>query len=299
MWPIYCSLLAIPADQEAPMTALTHGELERLLLEDAPFGDLTTEALRIGAAPGRIHFAARAPMTVAAIEEAAALLRMAGVTVRQLAQAGDTVIAGAPLLEGDGPAEGLLRAWKVSQTLVEIWSGVASAARALVAAAQSARPDIVVACTRKNVPGTKALAIASIKAGGAVMHRLGLSETILVFPEHRVFRHDAELPLLARELRARAPEKKLVVEVKSVAEAIAAAEARFDVIQAEKFEPEAIAEVAAALARLSARPILAAAGGIHPGNAPAYARAGADVLVTSWPYTARPADLAVTLSAVA
>jgi hypothetical protein len=64
----------------------------------------------------------------------------------------------------------------------------------------------------------------------------------------------------------------------NVAEAIAAAGARFDVIQAEKFEPEVIAEVAGALARLSARPILAAAGDIHPGNAPAYAHGGADVL---------------------
>lgn len=279
------------------MSTLTTTELERLLFEDAPYGDLTSEALRIGEGAGGIRFAARAAMTVAAIDEAAALLAFCGAGVRRNARAGDHVAAGQTLLEGEGPASGLLKAWKVAQTLVEIWSGVASATSALVASARAAQPDVVVACTRKNAPGTKALAIAAIKAGGAVPHRLGLSETILVFPEHRVFRPGVEASTLARELKASAPEKKLVIEVNSVRDALEAAGAGFDVIQAEKFDPKAIEEVARLLAPLSPRPVLAAAGGIHPENAAAYARAGADVLVTSWPYTARPADVAVTISA--
>lgn len=41
-------------------SALDDGELERLLREDAPYGDLTTGALGIGALPGMISFAARA-----------------------------------------------------------------------------------------------------------------------------------------------------------------------------------------------------------------------------------------------
>jgi molybdenum transport protein len=143
-------------------------------------------------------------MVVAAIEEAAAILRLAGVSISRCALAGDIAARGDCLLEGAGSAEGLLRAWKVSQTLAEIWSGVATAVRAIVDAATASRPDIVVACTRKNVPGTKALAIAAIKAGGAVPHRLGLSETILVFPEHRVFQPAADMAQMARRLKARA-----------------------------------------------------------------------------------------------
>lgn len=279
------------------MLALTNNEIEALLREDAPYGDLTSEALGVSGRAGTIQFAARAQMVVAAIDEAAAILRLAGVAVRWRAPAGSVAAPGDRLLEGAGPAEALLRAWKVAQTLTEIWSGVATAARALVDAATAIRPEIVVACTRKNVPGTKALAMAAIKAGGATPHRLGLSETILVFPEHRVFRPGVEMAQIARELKARAPEKKIVVEVNGVEEAIAAAHAGFDVVQLEKFSPEAVALVAASLSGLTLRPLLAAAGGIHPANAHDYAVAGADVLVTSWPYTARPADVAVTISA--
>jgi len=277
------------------MPVLTTAELERLLFEDVPYGDLTTEALGIGTVSCRVTFVARADMTVAAIEDAAALLALVGVTAHPKTASGEAVTAGQVLLECEGSAAAVLRAWKVSQTLIEIWSGVATAARRLVSAARAGRPDTIVACTRKNVPGTKALSVAAIKAGGAIPHRLGLSETILVFPEHRLLCPTADFAALARALRAVSPEKKLLVEVTSAADAMAAAGAGFDVIQAEKFAPDAIAQVVAAVRTLTPRPLVAATGGIHPDNAAAYARAGADVLVTSWPYTARPMDVAVNL----
>jgi len=45
------------------------------------------------------------------------------------------------------------------------------------------------------------------------MHRLGLSETVLVFPEHRGFLGDEPLAETVQRLRSAAPEKKLVIEV--------------------------------------------------------------------------------------
>lgn len=275
------------------MSVLSTAEFERLLAEDAPYGDLTTEALAIGAAAGEIRFAARGAMVVAALEEAAALLALAGVAARPEVRSGDAVEPGTVLLVGEGPAHALHRAWKVAQTLVEIWSGVATATRALVLAARAVRPQIAIACTRKNVPGTKPLAVAAIKAGGASMHRMGLSETVLVFPEHRVFRPDRDLAAMVRDLRAHCPEKKLVIEVNSEDEGLAVATAGFDVVQTEKFTPEMVSGLAALLAKIERRPLIAAAGGINPENAAAYARSGADILVSSWPYTARPADVAV------
>ena len=72
---------------------------------------------------------------------------------------------------------------------------------------------MTVACTRKAAPLSRALAIKAVRAGGGVMHRTGLSDTVLVFPEHRAFLPDTTRPRWWRALRARAPERKLVVEV--------------------------------------------------------------------------------------
>lgn len=278
------------------MRAVADAELQRLLDEDIPFGDLTTELIGRGAIAGKMSFFARDPMVLAVIEDAEAMIRLAGGAVITHAQSGDKLLSGAPILTANGPASALFRCWKVAQTLIEVWSGIASATRTIVEVAKSAAPNVSVACTRKNVPGTKRFAASAIKAGGAVMHRLGLSETVLVFPEHLIFLDEEPLTDLASRLARAAPEKKLIIEVSSREEALAAVSAGFDVIQAEKFVPGEIAALRRAVAYASPRVIIAAAGGINPDNAAAYAAAGADVLVTSWSYLARPCDVQVRFS---
>lgn len=289
------SLGSVTAVWPAP-TVASRTELEQLLADDVPYGDLTTDALGIGAAAGLMQFTARDTMVLALAEDAAAIIELAGCRVELFASSGTLLEPGSPILTAHGPASALLRSWKVAQTLIEIWSGVATDAGAIVAAATAVAPKIAVACTRKNVPGTKRFAVAAVKAGGAVMHRLGLSETVLVFPEHRAFLREVPLTELVEQLRRATPEKRLVIEVTTFQEAVEAAVAGFDVIQAEKFAP---AEIASLVARMKAmasvwnRPVVAAAGGIRAENVAAYAQAGADIVVTSSPYLARPRDVQV------
>jgi len=269
-------------------------ELEELLADDVPYGDLTTDALGIGAISGSMQFTARDAMVLALAEDAAAIIELAGCRVELFAPSGATLEQGSPILTAHGPASALLRSWKVAQTLIEIWSGVATDARAIVAAATAVAPNIAVACTRKHVPGTKRFAVAAVRAGGAVTHRLGLSETVLVFPEHRAFLGRESFVGLVQRLKRAAPEKRLVVEVTTLEAAIVAAAVGFDVIQVEKFAADQVALLVARIATIArSRPVVAAAGGIHARNVAAYAQAGADVVVTSSPYLARPRDVQV------
>jgi molybdenum transport protein len=268
-------------------------ELEKLLADDVPHGDLTTEALGIGDLEGEMVFSARDSMVLAEAESAAGLLEMTGCQVSLRAGSGDQLAPGSTILVARGTARALHRGWKVAQTLIENWSGVATVARAIVDAATAVTPHVVVACTRKNIPGTKSFAVRAVRAGGAVVHRLGLSDSVLVFPEHQVFMVGAPLAEAIKSLRSAAPEKKLVIEATSLEDALAAAEAGFDVIQAEKFGPREIAGLVRELGGGIRRPLIAAAGGINAANAAAYAQAGADILVTSAPYLARPCDVQV------
>lgn len=269
-------------------TALSGDELSRLLQDDAPCGDLTTESLAIGAAAGRLDFSARGPMVVCGTEEADRLVELAGARVLWRVDSGTVLAAGEKFLIAEGTAAQLHRSWKTAQTLVEWASGIASSAAAIVAAADG----VAVACTRKNVPGTKTMSVKAVKAGGAVMHRLGLSETLLVFAEHRLFLDEAPAQTVARLRRAQ-PEKKIVVEVGDGAEAQRWAQAGADVLQLEKFSPTAVADCRREIDKLPIRPLLAAAGGVRADNAAAYVAAGADLLVTSAPFTAPPRDVQV------
>ncbi len=276
------------------MPSLPSSLLDYLLAEDVPNGDLTTLALGIGCLPGAMEFRARGDMVVAGTEVAAGMIRHAGAEASILVPSGSKAEAGTLLLAANGSAAALHQAWKAAQTLIEIVSGIAIATRALVDSVEAVDPNVRVACTRKTVPGARQLSITAIRAGGAVPHRLGLSETILVFAEHRAFLPGVTLQEMAARLRREAPEKKLAIEVTTTAEARDAIEAGFDIIQLEKMTP---AEVAAVKKTASEGVLLAAAGGITPANAGDYVSAGAGLIVSSWPYTAKPVDVSVTITA--
>ncbi|GAB2182163.1 ModD protein [Denitratisoma sp. agr-D3] len=274
-------------------SSLDDATLHALLRDDAPHGDLTTSQLGIGAKPGRAFFYARQPMRVCATEEASRLFQLTGATSEVKRASGTFATEGTELLQAEGSAAALHLAWKVAQTLVEYASGIATTAAAIVGALHEAGWAVPVACTRKNFPGTKAVAVKAVLSGGAVMHRLGLSETLLVFPEHLAFLPEPERAAALDGLARHCPEKKRVVEVNSLEDALMAARCGVEVLQLEKFTPAQVAQCKAALAAEGLSPKLAAAGGIHAANAVTYAQAGADLLVTSAPFFSRPADVQV------
>ena len=58
------------------ISAASRTELEQLVADDTPYGDLTTCALGIDAIPGQMEFCARGSMIVAETESAAGILEI-------------------------------------------------------------------------------------------------------------------------------------------------------------------------------------------------------------------------------
>ena len=268
---------------------LSDAEIDCLLDEDGCFGDVTTRALGIGSKRGRMTFTARRELVLCGSDEASRLLARHGATVTFAAQTGTWSSRVALLFAVEGPAAALHAGWKTAQTLMEWASGIATLTHEIVTAARASAPRIAVLCTRKAVPFTRRLSLKAVLAGGGEIHRFGLSDTIMLFDEH-----PSDLKAIIAKLKARAPERAVMVEVTSEADAFLAAEAMADVIQLEKFEPCAVARVLTKIRkRIDGRPVIAAAGGVTAQNAGDYAKAGADTLVTSAPYYAKPVGIQV------
>lgn len=272
---------------------LSDEELLSLFRDDVPYGDLTSDLLIGTEQVARAQFLARHEMVVCGVEEAARLCQLLGAQTKILVHSGDRVSKDTELLRVKGPARTLFAAWKVCQTLMEWSSGVATATRDL---ADSAAP-VPVVCTRKSIPGVKALSIKAVRMGGGSMHRLGLSESLLVFAEHRQFGEQSPEALL-NYLRGRAPEQRRVVEVQQLKEAFRWAQAGAEVLQMDKFTPEQVRLCADFCAGHQLPTVLAVAGGIQAHNAQAYVKAGAQLLVTSAPYYALPKDVQVRFETV-
>ena len=107
-----------------------------------------------------------------------------------------------------------------------------------------------------------------------------------------LFRSDAAVA----RLKESAPERKIAVEVDSIEEGLRYAAAGADIIQCERFAPETVAEFRRALREKHPNVVINVAGGVTAQNAAEYARAGADVLVTSWPYFGKPFDVKMRFS---
>jgi len=266
--------------------------LETLLHEDAPCGDATTFALGIGECAGHMVFRARYEMVVCGSEEARRMGELRGLhACSTFVPSGERLAAGEEILTLAGPASALHAVWKTAQTLMEYLSGIATCTADIAAAARRGNRAASVVCTRKNFPGTKAATMKAVLCTGASPHRLSLSETLLVFPEHRAFLADETPAATVARLRRQWPERALVVEVAGEDEASIWATAGADIVQLEKLPPEAVDRIHRRIPGTR----IAAAGGINASNAETYARAGAAILVTSAPYFAAPRDVAVTL----
>lgn len=273
-----------------------HATIDAWIAEDAPLVDLTTHLLAVGGKPARMRFTIRGESVAACTEEAARIVQHCGGRVEGLLPSGTPAAAGDVLLAATGDAAGLLRAWKVAQNLLEYACGVAGATARMVRAVQAAAPGVAVLTTRKHAPGLRRIALKATLSGGAFPHRLGVGETVLVFPQHRALlgSWSGVAGRLAAVEHALA-EKKCVIEAHSLDEALLAADAGADVVQFDKAAPQDLRAWCPALRERHPRLHLLAAGGINAGNAADYAASGVDALVTSSLHYAPPADVGVSV----
>lgn len=275
------------------MLQISDARLESLIAEDVPYIDLTTETLGISNVPGEIEYYTREDCVLCCTEEVIRMMEKIGVEVLTSVPSGTNVLAGDSFLRAWGTASALHKAWKVCLNMFDHYSAVATKTANMVKAVHAVNPRCEVLATRKSAPGSKDLLIKAIMTGGAMPHRLGLSETVLVFDHHITFMGGFEA-LLQKipDIRCKCIEKKLFVEA-DADQARKLACSGVDGVQLDKVSVDALAPLVEELRSLDPNLTIIAAGGIKPDNAASYAACGVDGLATTSPFTAKPLDMSV------
>ncbi|HKQ11762.1 MAG TPA: carboxylating nicotinate-nucleotide diphosphorylase, partial [Rhizomicrobium sp.] len=114
--------------------------------------------------------------------EAAFRLVDASVTFEVALPDGSNVAAGAVLATVSGPARGILTAERVALNFLGPLSGTATMTAALVKAVEGTKARI--ACTRKTLPGLRALQKYAVRCGGGFNHRFGLDDAAMIKDNH-------------------------------------------------------------------------------------------------------------------
>jgi nicotinate-nucleotide pyrophosphorylase (carboxylating) len=253
------------------------------LTEDIGGGDATTEVVVDPKARVRAHIEARARGILAG--EAVVVLAFQEldpeVEIDWAVPEGGDVKAGLRVAEIRGRARAVLSAERVALNFLQRLSGVATLTRAYVRAVEGTGVRIL--DTRKTTPSLRMLEKHATAVGGALNHRFGLFDGMLIKENHA--KVAGGLKEAAQKARARSLGLPVVAEARSVEDAEILATIGVDRILLDNFTP---GQVAIAVKRLKA---LAKAGkleGARPA-APAGARkSGGTALATPEPASGMP-----------
>ncbi|MCD8338668.1 MAG: ModD protein [Burkholderiales bacterium] len=278
------------------MFYLTDEFLDNLIKEDIPLSDVTTEGMGISNKAGKITCFPKEKGMVTGIDIARKLFEKVGLAVSHCGVDGEIYEKGEPVLIATGRAEQIHCVYKVAQNVMEYSSGISNRTYQMRMEAERGNPEIKVAVTRKHFPGGKLISLMAATQAGAIVHRTGLSESILVFDQHRVFAEDMKSSIA--KLKLDEPEKKVAIEAGSPEEGLDFVKWGADIIQCEKFSIAEVKHFVKKAKLLNPNLVINCAGGVNATNAYEYASAGVDVLVTSWVYFGRPFDIKMKIEAL-
>jgi len=233
------------------------------LTEDIGGGDATTEVVVDPKARVRAHIEARGKGILAgnAVASLAFSELDPEVEIDWLAPEGAEVKPGVRIAEIRGRARAILSAERVALNFLQRLSGVATLTRAYVRAVEGTGVQIL--DTRKTTPSLRMLEKHATAVGGAMNHRFGLFDGMLLKENHA--KVAGGLTRAVEKARAKSLGLPLMAEARSVEEAELLATLGVDRIMLDNFTPS---QVAVAVKRLRA---LAKAGKLEAPRPPASA----------------------------
>ncbi|WP_426320268.1 carboxylating nicotinate-nucleotide diphosphorylase [Microbacterium sp. E-13] len=154
------------------------------LEEDAPWGDLTSEALIPPNAVARADLVAREAGVFSGgdVFEAAFRLTDPAIDVEVDVEDGEWFEPGTVLAVVTGPARAVLTAERIGLNFVQRMSGIATLTGAYVA--EVAHTGARIADTRKTTPGLRAFERKAVRDGGGRNHRHSLSDAVMAKDNH-------------------------------------------------------------------------------------------------------------------
>ena len=275
---------------------LTRSTIDRVVAaaldEDAPWGDLTGEALIPADATARAELVAREDGVFSGgdVFEAAFRLTDPAIRVELRSADGAAFTAGDTLAVVEGPARAVLTAERIGVNFAQRMSGIATLTARYVSEIEGTHARIV--DTRKTTPGLRAFERHAVVSGGGHNHRFSLSDAVMAKDNHlAVLRSGgADLTTALREALGRLPHTTHVeVEVDRIDQIEPVLAAGIDTIMLDNF---ALDDLRAGVVQVGGRAVVEASGGVNLDTVRAIAETGVDVIsVGALTHSARALDL--------
>lgn len=268
--------------------ALVHMALQ----EDAPWGDITSEALVPSDLQLSAELVAREDGVLCGEDIFSSAMSMTGaVVVEFLKHDSKSFSAGETLASLRGPAHSILRAERVALNFVQRLSGIATLTAKYVAETAGTKAHIV--DTRKTTPGLRLLERYAVRCGGGHNHRFSLSDAVLAKDNHLAALGTSHGENLTNKLRAAFAQLPHTVhrevEVDRVDQIEPVLAAGVDTIMLDNFSIE---DLGKGVRQISGRALVEASGGITLERVRGIAATGVDLIsVGALTHSVRSIDL--------
>lgn len=229
----------------------------RALAEDlGEAGDITSKRIVRIDQPGRAHILAKEAGILAGVPVADEVFRLVdrSLQIEWLANDSSPVKPGTVIASISGRARAILAAERVALNFLQHLSGVATLTSRY--AEICARHGVRLLCTRKTIPGMRAVQRYAVAIGGGHLHRAGLYDAILIKNNHEKL--SGGVAEAVRRTKAN-PNLEAEVEVENIQELDAAIEAGADRILLDNAKPKVIAQ---AVKKTKGKIFLEVSGGI-------------------------------------
>jgi nicotinate-nucleotide pyrophosphorylase (carboxylating) len=190
-------------------------------------------------------------------------------------QDGEAVSANTTLCELSGNARLLLTGERTALNFIQTLSGTATLTSTYVAELKNSNTKLL--DTRKTLPGLRSAQKYAVTCGGGFNHRIGLFDAFLIKENHIAACGGIENAVATA--RKNQPNKKVEVEVESLAELERALNAGADIIMLDNFSPEMIEQAVALSNTLNeGKTKLEVSGNMTIEKLQAYTKAGVDFI---------------------
>jgi len=263
------------------------------LLEDAPWGDLTSQTLIPATAQMSAVLVAREPGVLSGADVFRAAMQLTDqtiVTTFGIAD-GEHFGKGDVLAAIDGPARAVLQAERIALNFVQRMSGIATLTARYVAEVAGTKARVV--DTRKTTPGLRLLERYAVRCGGGHNHRFSLSDAVMVKDNHlAILLVDGTRTLTEAllEVRSALPHTAhLEVEVDRPDQIEAVLAAYVGTIMLDNFSLDDLRQ---GVARVAGRALVEASGSVTLATIGAIAQTGVDIIsVGALTHSVRSLDL--------
>jgi molybdenum transport protein len=281
------------------MFNLSTFELEKYIQDDLPYFDLTTSLQNCNNAIAQIEVYTREDIVVSCSEEAAKIAELLNCKVDFFVKSKNELEKNGTILKFSGLYEDIHKAWRLTQILLEYSCKISTYAHQMKEKIEKINPSCELLTTRKTFPFSKRFCIKAASCGGAMPHRLNLSETVLFFEGHRIlYKSNIEFYEDLKRIKTKIPEKKLNVESESFEDSINLMKIGVDVIQLDKIDFEELGKIITYKNENFPFVKILVAGGINLTNIEKYTSYKIDGVVTSSVYNCGMANISSKLKII-